>query len=83
MKIFKNGKFHSFDSENAVYEALVVENEKIIFVGSTEEVLKNYGDKAEEIVDFEGKTIVPGFNDSHNGTYCVVIHNVAIAAILR
>lgn len=65
MKIFKNGKFHSFNSENTVYEALVVENEKIIFTGSTEEVLKNYEDKAKEIVDFEGKTIVPGFNDSH------------------
>ena len=65
MKIFKNGKFHSFNSENTVYEALVVENEKIIFTGSTNEVLKKYGEKAEEIVDFEGKTIVPGFNDSH------------------
>ena len=33
MQIFKNGKIHSFNSENAIYEAIAVENGRIAALG--------------------------------------------------
>ena len=33
MRIFKNGKIHSFDSENTIYEAIAVEDGKIVSTG--------------------------------------------------
>lgn len=66
MRIFKNGKIHSFDSENTIYEAIAVEDGKIVSTGNTEDVLKEFGEKENiEIIDLKGKTVVPGFNDSH------------------
>lgn len=66
MRIFKNGKIHSFDSENTIYEAIAVEDGKIVSTGNTEDVLKEFGERENtEIIDLKGKTVVPGFNDSH------------------
>ena len=63
MRIFKNAKIYSMDKNDSVYEALAVENGRISFAGTNEEVLKKYPN-AEEIIDLEGKTVIPGFNDS-------------------
>ena len=63
MRVFKNAKIYSMDKNDSVYEALAVENGMIAFAGTNEEVLKKYPN-AEEIIDLEGKTVIPGFNDS-------------------
>ncbi|WP_295155074.1 amidohydrolase [uncultured Brachyspira sp.] len=66
MRIFKNAKIYSMDKDDNIYEALAVENGRIAFAGSNEEVLKQYSDckDIEDIIDLEGRTVVPGFNDS-------------------
>ncbi|MCX2745608.1 amidohydrolase [Mangrovivirga sp. M17] len=51
------------DSPNYV-EALVVENDKIIFTGSLNEAQKEAGNNFKSI-DLEGKTMLPGFIDGH------------------
>ncbi|MBW5389777.1 amidohydrolase family protein, partial [Brachyspira hampsonii] len=63
MRIFKNAKIYSMDKNDSIYEALAVENGRISFAGTNEEVLKKYSD-AEDIIDLEGRTVIPGFNDS-------------------
>ena len=45
-------------------EALAIRGDRIIFVGSTEEAKKYSGPKTRTI-DLQGKTVVPGFTDSH------------------
>ena len=46
-------------------EALVEESGIIVFTGSKKEAQKKY-QKAKEIVDLKGKTMLPGFLDAHS-----------------
>ena len=52
MRIFKNAKIYSMDKDDNIYEAVAVDNGRIAFAGSNEEVLKKYAD-AEEIIEKE------------------------------
>nr|WP_300096013.1 amidohydrolase [Sedimentibacter sp.] len=58
--ILKNGKFYI--EKNNFQEAVLIEDDIIRQVGTNEEILKNSADK---IIDLDGKTVIPGFNDSH------------------
>ena len=42
MRIFKNAKIYSMDKNDNVYEAVAVDNGRISFAGTNEEVLKKY-----------------------------------------
>lgn len=58
--ILKNGKIYV--EKNNFQEALFIENGVIKQVGTNEDILKN---NADNIIDLEGRTALPGFNDSH------------------
>ena len=58
--ILKNGKIYI--EKNNYQEALFIKNGIVKQVGSNEEVLKN---SAGKIIDLQGKTVLPGLNDSH------------------
>jgi imidazolonepropionase len=45
--------------------AVVIEEGIIKAVGTTEEILKNYKEIDYEVIDAEGKAVLPGFVDSH------------------
>ena len=63
--LYYNGEILSMDSDIPQYEEAVVEqNGKIVFVGS-----KNYAETHfpnAEMVDLQGKTMLPGFIDPHS-----------------
>jgi hypothetical protein len=61
-RIFKNGKVYSVDDKNTFYTALGIEEGKIAFLGSDDDVDSI---DADEIVDLQGRTVLPGFIDSH------------------
>lgn len=63
-RIFFNGNIYTGDINNVFAEAIYIEGDKIKFVGSNKEVQK-YKLMDEEIIDLNGKTVVPGFIDSH------------------
>ncbi len=63
-KAFINGKVYTVNESQKFAEAVVIENNKIIFVGSSEEA-KKYIDDSTEIIDLDGKLMLPGFNDAH------------------
>lgn len=63
-KIFFNGKIATIEKENPFAEGVVVSNGKIIFVGTNDDVLKHKDDNT-QIIDLNGKLMVPGFIDSH------------------
>ena len=63
-KIFINSKIYTMDEDRNIYEALGVNRNKIEALGSNSEILL-LKDSNTEIIDLKGKTVVPGFNDSH------------------
>lgn len=62
--IFYNGKLATMDNEKTICQALAIEGDRIVAVGSDEEILAMKGEDT-ELVDLEGRLMVPGFNDSH------------------
>jgi len=64
---FVNGKV--FTGLKTETEAVFVEGNTIVDLGTTSEILDLVGDvgtSSVRIVDFQGKTVIPGFIDSHN-----------------
>ena len=62
--IVTNGKIAIMDKNNTIVEAIAVEGGKVLAFGTTEEMLKLKGNKT-KVIDANGRTIIPGLNDSH------------------
>lgn len=62
--IFVNGKVITVDSQFSIAQAVAVYGGKIVAVGTTEEVETLAGDGTQR-VDLQGRTMLPGINDSH------------------
>lgn len=65
VKIFYNGTIYTMDPKHSTPEAVAISNDKIIAVGSLASVKKSAGKKA-EMIDLQGKFLLPGLIDSHN-----------------
>src|SRR6185369_5174670 len=63
-RIFVNGKVWTADDARPAAEALAVSGDKIIAVGSSQEIRALAGPKT-VTVDLGGRLMVPGFVDSH------------------
>lgn len=64
-RIFFHGKIFTADPQNPYAEALSIRGEKIVAVGTLPEVARSISANAER-VDLEGKSLFPGFIDSHS-----------------
>jgi predicted amidohydrolase YtcJ len=64
-RIFFNAKVFTGDSQNPYAEAVAIRGEQIVAVGNLSEVEKTASTNAER-VDLEGKSLFPGFIDSHS-----------------
>lgn len=64
-KIFINGNIITVDASNSLAEAVAIKDGKILAVGSTALINQLKGDKT-QIVDLQGKTLIPGFIDGHS-----------------
>ncbi len=63
-KIFFNAEVVTMVNDKDIHQAVLIEDDKIVAVGSNDEVLA-MKDDATVVVDVEGKTIMPGFIDPH------------------
>ncbi len=63
-KAFINGKVYTVNEQQPLAEAVFIEGNIIKFVGSTEEV-KRLIDASTEVIDLQGKLMLPGFIDDH------------------
>ena len=63
-QVFYNGKIFTAEREHPYADAIAIRGDKIVAVGSRPEVVKAAGANA-ELVDLHGKTLFPGFIDSH------------------
>ena len=59
-----NGKVYTVDSDKSWANAIAVKHGRIIFVGSSSEAASYMGEGT-EIIDLEGKMVLPGFVDAH------------------
>jgi predicted amidohydrolase YtcJ len=62
--IYSGGLILTIDDEQPIVEAVAVRDGRILAVGDTDSVLAFRGDST-EIVDLAGRTMLPGFVDSH------------------
>ncbi len=62
--VILNSKIWTGISDNDFAEAIAIQDDKILAVGSNEEI-QNYINKSTTVIDGEGKLVCPGFTDSH------------------
>jgi predicted amidohydrolase YtcJ len=62
--IFINGNVYTGNEKQPHAEVIAVQRDRIIFVGSNADAEKFRADKT-RIIDLVGKTVTPGFTDSH------------------
>jgi predicted amidohydrolase YtcJ len=64
-RIFFHAKVFTGDTQNPYAEAVAIRGDKIMAVGNFPEVARSVSENAERI-DLEGKSLFPGFIDSHS-----------------
>lgn len=62
-ELYVNGRIHTMDAENSQAEAFAVRAGRIVAVGSTKDLQASV--RAKQVIDLQGKTVLPGFIDSH------------------
>lgn len=62
--IVHHAHVHVVDKTNSVEEAIAIEGNKVLAVGTNEEVLQLAGPQT-KLVDAKGASVIPGINDSH------------------
>lgn len=62
--VLRDGKIITVDEEDRIAEAIAVAGNRILAVGTSEEIAAFIGDET-EIVELEGRAVVPGFIDAH------------------
>jgi predicted amidohydrolase YtcJ len=62
--ILLNGNFHTIDKAQPLANAVAIKDGKFLAVGDAEAAMRHRGD-ATKVVDLNGRSVVPGLNDSH------------------
>jgi hypothetical protein len=66
--ILLNGKIVTVDPSDTIAEAVAVKDGRILKVGSAAEIKRLAGSRT-QVIDLEGRTVLPGFVDSHE--HCI------------
>ncbi len=62
--VLLNGKIVTVDDKNREVQALAVNGDKIVALGTEAEISKLIGPST-KVIDLEGRTAIPGFNEGH------------------
>jgi len=63
--ILFNGRIYTVNEQQAWAEAVAIKNGRYVFLGSSDEV-KKWRSATTELVDLQGKMLMPGINDAHS-----------------
>lgn len=63
--VFLNGAIYTLESPGRQVEALATRGERIVFTGTAEEAQTLIREGATQVVDLQGKVLMPGFTDAH------------------
>ena len=61
---FKNGSVITVNAQDEIAQAVGVKGNKIVFVGTNEEIDQLIDEKT-QVIDLKGRALMPGINDSH------------------
>ncbi|MFF5399551.1 amidohydrolase [Peribacillus butanolivorans] len=76
--VFINGEVITVDQKNKVVEAVAVKGNRISAVGSNREVKDFIGEET-KVIDLQGKTLLPGFIDSHIHLILYGVNQLAVS----
>lgn len=62
--IYYNGDIHTFDQEDRVYQAVAVENDRIVATGFNDKILA-LQTRQTKVINLHQQTMLPGFIDAH------------------
>ena len=62
--IFYNGKIHTMSNQSRPVEAIAIKEERVVSTGSNEDI-KSLSDRCTREIDLEGRSVFPGFIDTH------------------
>ena len=63
-QILSNGKILTVDADFSIVEAIALDGERILAIGSNQDILA-LADPETEIMDLQGRTVIPGLIDNH------------------
>jgi len=63
--IIKNAKIYTLNPDNPLAEALACQGERIIAVGDWKEIQAYKKSGQTNVIDAQGRAVLPGFNDAH------------------
>jgi len=75
--IFYNGSVLTVDKNDSVVSAAAIKDNKIIYTGNSADASKYFGDNT-RLIDLKGRSLVPGFIDSHLHTAVLGANSLAI-----
>ena len=64
MQILYNAKIYTIDSNNPIATAIIIENGRVLAVGTDQEILSEFEGRVKP-KNIEGKIIIPGLTDAH------------------
>ncbi|MET3317579.1 UNVERIFIED_ORG: putative amidohydrolase YtcJ [Peribacillus simplex] len=76
--VFINGEVITVDQKNKVVEAVAVKGNRVSAVGSNREVKDFIGEET-KVIDLQGKTLLPGFIDSHIHLILYGVNQLAVS----
>ncbi len=82
--VLTNGVVYTVDENDTIAEAVAIKDGKIVFVGSSNDV-KAYIGTGTEVIDLEGKMVLPGLMDTHlhsPGTALTELYNINLYGVL-
>jgi predicted amidohydrolase YtcJ len=62
--VLRNGQIYTVEAPNTIHQAIAIKKDKILKVGSDSDLEINITEKT-TVIDLDGKTVIPGFIDSH------------------
>ncbi|MFK2826993.1 amidohydrolase [Bacillus sp. B190/17] len=63
--IYTNGAIYTLDTNQPIVQSVVVEDGKIIDIGSHADMTLQWGRNEAKVIDLQGKMVTPGLVDSH------------------
>ena len=63
-RVLNNGKVLTVDNEFSIAEAVAIDGDRIVAVGSNAEIAEHIGPET-QVIDLQGRTAIPGLIDNH------------------
>ncbi|MFU8796049.1 MAG: amidohydrolase [Dehalococcoidia bacterium] len=80
--VYRNGRVYTVDADFSVASALAISGDRFVCVGSDEDVGRHIGGRT-EVVDLQGRTVLPGLINSHLHLLSVGLSLMQLDAFLK